>query len=107
MILSVIAIILLILSVFFFFSAVFGLYRFRFTINKMHATAVGDTLGLVCAVVGVILLTGFSLTSLKLALIPVFAFLTSPVTTHLIAKTEIKYHGNTNGEYDVEEQVGK
>ena len=39
-----------------------------------------------------------------LILIPVFAFITSPVTTHLLAKTEVKFHGNKQGEYDEEEQ---
>ena len=104
MIVTVIAIVLLIFSVFIFFSAVLGLYKFRFPINKMHATALGDTLGLLSAVIAIILLTGFTLTSLKLVLIPVFAFITSPVTTHLLAKTEVKFHGNKQGEYDEEEQ---
>lgn len=104
MIVIVIAAVLLCFSAFMFFSAVLGLYKFRFPINKMHATALGDTLGLISAVVAIILLTGFSLTSLKLALIPVFAFITSPVTTHLLAKTEVKFHGRKMGEYDEEEQ---
>ena len=104
MIVTVIAVVLLIFSVFIFFSAVLGLYKFRFPINKMHATALGDTLGLLSAVIAIILLTGFTLTSLKLALIPVFAFITSPVATHLLAKTEVKFHGNKEGEYDEEEQ---
>ncbi len=104
MIITIIAIALLIFSVFMFFSAVLGLYRFKYPINKMHATALGDTLGLLSAVIAIILLTGPGLTALKLVLIPVFTFITSPVTTHLLAKTEVKFHGSRQGEYEEEEQ---
>ena len=103
-VIEVIAIALLAFSAFMFFSAVLGLFKFKHTINRMHATALGDTLGLISACIAIILLTGPTWTSLKLMLIPVFAFLTSPVTGHLLAKTEVMYHGNANGEYDEEEQ---
>ena len=95
----IIGIILLALGAFFFVSEIIGLFRFKFTINRMHAAALGDTLGLLCCIAGTSLLKGFSLATVKLALIPVFVFFTSPVASHLIAKTEVTLHGNRKREY--------
>ena len=99
MISTILAFVFLALGTFFFLSEIIGLFRFRHTLNRMHAAALGDTLGLLCCIIGIVLLRGFSFASLKLILIPVFVFLTSPVTSHLLAKTEVEYHGNGNGEY--------
>ena len=70
--------------------SVFGVYRFRFVLNRMHAAAMGDTLGLLFMLLGLIVFAGFSFPSLKLLLIIVMLWLTSPVASHLIARLEIK-----------------
>lgn len=72
-----------------FFAAVLGLFRFRYVLNRMHAAAMADTLGIFCVLAGTMLLRGLSVTSLKLALVLVFLWLTSPVASHLIADMEI------------------
>ena len=78
------------LALFIFFSGVLGLFRFRYVLNRMHAAALGDTLGIMLTVAGTIVLRGFSLASLKLLLILVFMFLTGPAATHLIAGAEVR-----------------
>ena len=68
---------------------VLGLFRFRYVLNRMHAAALVDTLGVLGVLLGLMVLCGVSVTSGKLLLIVVFLWLTSPVATHLIAKMEL------------------
>lgn len=69
--------------------ATLGLFRFRHVLNRMHAAALADTLGVLGVLLGLILLCGVSVLSGKLLLIVAFLWLTSPVSTHLIAKMEL------------------
>ena len=66
-----------------------GVYKFRYVLNRMHAAAMGDTLGLGASLTGMILLSGLNITSVKLALILVFLWLASPVASHLISRLEV------------------
>ena len=43
-------------GLFVFFSAVLGLFRFDYVLNRMHAAAVGDSLGIFCVLIGLMLL---------------------------------------------------
>lgn len=66
-----------------------GVFRFQYVLNRMHAAAMGDTLGIGFALVGLILMSGFSFTSAKLLLVIVFLWFASPVSSHLIARLEV------------------
>lgn len=70
-------------------SAVAGVNRFRYVMNRMHAAAMGDTLGILLIVLGLVAISGFQLVSLKLLLVVVLWWLSSPVSSHLIGKLEI------------------
>ena len=72
-----------------FLLQVFGVYKLKYVLNRMHAAAMGDTLGLGFSLVGLILLSGLNFTSLKIALIIVLFWLASPVASHLIARLEV------------------
>ena len=72
-----------------FLLQIFGVYKFRYVLNRMHAAAMGDTLGIGASLTGLILLCGFNFTSLKMALIIVFLWLASPVSSHLISRLEV------------------
>lgn len=104
MIRTVIAALLYAAALFIFFTEVLGLYRFKYVLNRMHAAAMGDTLGIMLIVAGTIVLRGLSLTSLKLLLILVFMFLTGPAVTHLIAGGEIKSNPSAKKEYTMEDR---
>ena len=67
----------------------FGVFKFKYVLNRMHAAAMGDTLGIGISLTGLILLSGFNFTSLKMALIIVFLWLASPVSSHLISRLEV------------------
>ena len=72
-----------------FMLQIFGVFKFKYVLNRMHAAAMGDTLGLGASLTGLILLSGLNITSVKLALIVVFLWLASPVASHLIARLEV------------------
>ena len=89
----------LLFALFIFFSEVLGFYKFTYVMNRMHAAALGDTLGIASILIAVGILTGELVPILKLILILVFMFLTGPVVTHLIAGAEVDTHKNAGHEY--------
>ena len=86
--------IFMIIGLMMFILEVFGAFRFKYVLNRMHAAAMGDTLGIGVSLVGLIILSGFNFTSLKMALIIVFLWLASPVSSHLIARLETTINEN-------------
>lgn len=72
-----------------FLLELFGVFKFSYVLNRMHAAAMGDTLGLGACLTGLILLSGWNITSVKLALVVIFLWLASPVTSHLISRLEV------------------
>ena len=66
-----------------------GIFKFKYVLNRMHAAALGDTLGLGCMIIGLIVINGINLTSLKLLCVPVFLWISSPTASHLIARLEV------------------
>lgn len=68
--------------------AVFGVNRFHRALNRMHAAAMGDTLGILLVFAGLILIRGFSMDSLKLFLVILFFWTAGPVSGHMISRLE-------------------
>ena len=79
---------LFILGLVFEILAVFGVNRFRRALNRMHAAAMGDTLGILFVPLGLIVMRGFSMDSLKLFLVVAFFWTASPVSGHMISRLE-------------------
>ena len=80
-----------------------GLFRYRYVLNRMHAAALTDTLGVLGVMVGLMLLFGWDVVTLKLLITVVFMWLASPVVTHLIAKMELLTDWNIDAEAPAEE----
>lgn len=89
-ILTVAGLALFLFGLFTFFTAVLGLYRLTYVLNRMHAAAVGDALGIFCILIGLILLHGWTLSAAKTILVFLFMWLTSPVSSHLLAEMEVE-----------------
>lgn len=102
---TIIGIVCLLGGLFFLASAVYSLFRFKAPLNRMHGAALGDSLGLILTLLGVAFLTGFTVSAWKLLLILAFFMLSSPVATHLIAKTEVELYGNEYWEYEEEDRT--
>jgi len=66
-----------------------GVFRFKYILNRMHAAAIGDTLGIGFSLLGLILMSGWNFTSLKLLFVIVFLWFASPVSSHLISRLEV------------------
>ena len=82
---------------------IFGVYKFKYVLNRMHAAAMGDTLGLGVSLTGLILLSGWNFTSLKMALVIAFLWLASPVSSHLISRLEVVTNENLEAECELPE----
>ena len=80
---------LLLLGLCLFVLQIFGVFKFKYVLNRMHAAAMGDTLGIGVCLVGLMILSGWNATSLKMALIIVFLWMASPVASHLISRLEV------------------
>ncbi len=97
--------VLLFAGLFGFASAVIGVYRFGFIMNRLHASGIGDTLGLFAVVAALVVSAGISMDSLKLALLVFFMWFTSPVSTHFLGQvayyTGARLYGG-NGEREEE-----
>ena len=80
-----------------------GLFRFKCVLNRIHAAAITDTIGVLCMMSGLALLCGFTLMTLKIGIIVVFMWLAGPVVTHLIAKMELLTERDIDAEVPHEE----
>jgi multicomponent Na+:H+ antiporter subunit G len=67
-----------------------GMLRLPDFYTRLHAAGVTDTLGAEMVIIGLMLQTGLSLDTVKLALLGLFIFLTSPTATHATANAAYK-----------------
>ncbi|MCI5745004.1 MAG: monovalent cation/H(+) antiporter subunit G [Erysipelotrichaceae bacterium] len=106
----------ILLGLFISITGLLGFYKLKFILNRMHAAALIDTLGLFFIVLGLIIAKGFvdaqgnfDMTSIKLALVVFILWITSPVSSHIISKLIYLTDTNTDletVEIDVEESSG-
>ncbi|MBL6596690.1 MAG: monovalent cation/H(+) antiporter subunit G [Candidatus Puniceispirillum sp.] len=67
-----------------------GLIRLPDVFCRIHAVGMIDTAGASFIILGMIIHQGFSLVSVKLLLIGIFLFFTSPIATHAVAQVAHK-----------------
>lgn len=65
---------------------IIGVFKFKYVLNRMHFAGTGDTMGLALTIIGAIIINGLNFGSLKLVLVLVFFWFTSPVSSHLISR---------------------
>lgn len=94
---------LLLIGIIIFALELFGMFRYSYVLNRMHAVAMGDTLGILISISGLIVMEGFTFISFKLALVIVFLWLASPVSSHLIARLEVTTNENIEEHCEVED----
>lgn len=78
-----------------------GVFRFRYVLNRMHAAAMGDTLGIGFSLLGLMIMSGWNFTTLKLFLVILFLWFSSPVSSHLIARLEVTTNEDKEKQYRV------
>ena len=83
------------------FATSVGLYRFHYVLNRIHVAAKCDTLGLLLTFSSLIVLSGWSIVSLKLLLIIIFIWIANPTSGHLIAHLEVATNPKIKEECEV------
>lgn len=68
----------------------FGVFRFKYAINRMHAAAMGDTLGAGLCLLGLAVSAPDLFTAAKILLVVVFFWLSAPVSSHLLCRLEVE-----------------
>lgn len=86
---EIIAAVCIIVGMLVFLCSIFGVYRFKYVMNRMHAAALGDTMGLFLVTLGLLIMGLDVFHRLKFVLIILFFWVSSPIATHMIAKVEV------------------
>jgi multicomponent Na+:H+ antiporter subunit G len=81
--------------------AAIGVNRFHYVLNRMHAAALGDTLGIGLVLLGLMVHNGLTFVSLKLLLIIIFFWNASPVCSHLISNLEVQTNPDLEKECEI------
>ncbi|MEN8686792.1 MAG: monovalent cation/H(+) antiporter subunit G [Desulfuromonadales bacterium] len=94
-VLSVIAMILILLGLFFFFTGTVGILRLPDFCTRMHAAGKCDSLAATLMICGIAVYNlqpftfGALLVSIKLLLIALFVFIANPTATHVITEAAL------------------
>lgn len=89
MVLTGLSWLLIVAGAFFVVVGGLGLLRMPDVFTRMHAASVTDTVGAGLMLLGMMLAAGFSLISVKLAIILLVILFTSPVATHALAQAAL------------------
>ena len=99
----VLSAVLTVFGLFVLVTATLGLFRFHYVLNRIHATALADTLAVLTILAGLALAWGFTPVTLKLLAVVAFLWLTSPVASHLIGRLEVTVNDQLPQEMQVED----
>lgn len=89
MILDILSWLCLLLGGFLCVTGAIGIFRFPDFFSRMHAASVTDSLGSGLIILGLILQTTEWLVTVKLLFIVLFIFITSPTSSHALAKAAL------------------
>ncbi|MEM9371442.1 MAG: monovalent cation/H(+) antiporter subunit G [Pseudomonadota bacterium] len=88
-ILDFVSLICMLIGGFFFLVGALGLLRMPDLFTRMHATSVGDTMGVGFLIVGMCLQSGLSLVTVKLIFILAVVLFTGAVSSHALARAAL------------------
>lgn len=97
--------IFLIIGIVIFFTELFGVFHFKYVLNRMHAAAMGDTLGISSCLIGLMIFSGLNFTTLKMFLIIVFLWFASPVSSHVLSRLEAATNERLSDHCEIYEDV--
>lgn len=87
---EIIACILLFVGLFFIAASAIGVLRLPDFYSRLHASGMGETLGLMLSFIGLAIYEGFTTTSIKLIIIFLLVFLANPIGTHILGRAAYK-----------------
>jgi len=91
-------------GVVFFAIDVFGLFKFKYVLNRMHAGAIGDSFAFTLVMIGLMFISGWNMTSLKLFIALVLLLFSSPVCAHLVVQFEAEVNDKLEEECEVDKE---
>ncbi len=100
-VLTVLSVLLMLFGVLIMLIGTIGVFRFHYVMNRMHAAAMNDTLGILFILLGLAIRVGLNLASVKLLLVIAFLWLASPVCSHLVGQLEISTNDNIEKECEI------
>jgi multicomponent Na+:H+ antiporter subunit G len=74
----------------FIFLGIIGLFRFKNFYSRILITSKIEILGFLTLMIGLMLYTGLSTSTLKIFIITVLVIITNPLSTHAIARSAYK-----------------
>ena len=101
MITTIIGLILLVLGLIIFAFEIAGIIKYSYLLNRMHAAGMGDTLGIMTCLLGLIFISGWNFTTLKIFLVIVFLWFASPTASHLVSRLEATTNEELNQHVEV------
>ena len=85
-------------------TGVVGIFRFKYSLTRIHAAALFDTVGIMLLLAGVMFAEGMTIATLKMLVVVVFLWLSSPVCSHLIGRLEITINDNLEKDMSVSDE---
>ena len=70
-------------------TSIFGVFRFRYVLNRMHCAAILDTLGTLFVLAGLMVAAPAGVYVWKLVCIVIFLWIGSPIASHLVCRMEL------------------
>ena len=84
---------------------IFGVYRFRYVLNRMHCASILDTLGMLCILLS-LAAASLSLVFLpKLLLILLMLWIGSPIASHLVSRMEYRTDPEAEAQFKKEDRT--
>ncbi|MEL0108211.1 MAG: monovalent cation/H(+) antiporter subunit G [Rhodospirillaceae bacterium] len=83
-----------------------GMLRLPDVFARMHGASLIDTMGVLLILLGLAVQAGWTIVTIKLALITVFVFFTSPTATHALAQAAL-WGGLKPASVDDEDEEGE
>ena len=87
-------------------SALIGNFKFGYVLNRMQIGATADTLGTMLIIIGLIVIKGFEILTVKLVIMILILWMANPVASHFLARTEIISNENIKEECEVCDKDG-
>ena len=87
------------------FFAIFGVYKFRFVMNRMHCAAIIDTLGIAGIAVGLTIAAASRAYVPKLFVVLLLLWVGSPIASHLFGRLEITTESHLEEHMELEGEV--
>ena len=85
-------------------TGVVGLFRFKYSLTRIHAAALFDTVGIMLLIAGVMIAEGLTVPTMKMLVVIIILWLSSPVCSHLIGRLEITINDNLEKDMAVSDE---